>query len=677
MKMMKGNFKSRRHRNPHKQGENEKKASPFFSNDNHTPFFNAGIQTKLSVGKPGDKYEKEADRMADSVVNHSKSKPLVQNKEISSVQRESLASPQEDEKLGTAEQRMEEDKLVQEKPMIQKEENPEEEEMMNMKEEPEEKEMINKQDEEEEETLQAKSDNSSQASAQNMPQQLKSKSGKGKSLSKNIKAEMESSFGTDFSDVNIHTDKEAVDMNKSLNAQAFTYGLDVFFNSGKYNPDSTKGKHLLAHELTHVVQQNASKKIQKEAETDATGNYTNNYIFRQNSFFRRVRRAVSDGPLTDEEITDLKADAIQRNGTVQHAELLLMAAMRNPVNVAVLNAHTTGNLIISMTAISTADRDHVMNVGREAVPLDIQLLRFRRYMAELGLSPESTAALDSEIEIRVFQEIQAAGGNSFRNQADKISVHLTSGSTVAPVEVLTAMLNAASDNTAGDKVMAGIAYIVAKEYNHPMASRLLQGSLKVDALIPSVYRRLLGGGDAQYQYSTDNDLRKADTLYLPTNLDLFQITDRALIIHELTHAEDDFSSQTERSVNSIDLEMNAYRAQSKYIMDQIRAYPSGTVPGLVSSGSELANSDPTHYWGYISAAKANTAIYNTVLNEILTTPPTSKTSSEVTTDLGNSIAVIDANLRNAIVNLKDSRGRNLYNPASNTRLEGASGHFFH
>ena len=322
--------------------------------------------------------------MADSVVNHSKSKPLIQNKEISTVQKESLASPQEDEKLGTAEQRMEEDKLVQEKPMIQKEENPEEEEMMNMKEEPEEKEMINKQDEEDEETLQAKSDNPSQASAKNMPQQLKSKSGKGKSLSKNIKAEMESSFGTEFSDVNIHTDKEAEDMNKSLNAQAFTYGLDVFFNSGKYNPDSTKGKHLLAHELTHVVQQNASKKIQKEAETDATGNYTNNYIFRQNSFFRRVRRAVSDGPITDEEIADLKAYAIQRNGTVQHAELLLMAAMRNPVNVAVLSAHTTGNLIISMTAISTADRDHVMNVGREAVPLDIQLLRFRRYMANFG-----------------------------------------------------------------------------------------------------------------------------------------------------------------------------------------------------------------------------------------------------------------------------------------------------
>ena len=674
---MKGYYKSRRNRNPHRHGESEKKDKPFFSKENHTPFFNTGIQTKLSVGKPGDKYEKEADNMADAVVNSSSSKPFIQNKEISKVQRETLAPPKEEEKLGTAEQRMEEDKMLQEKPIIQKEENSEEEEMLNMKEAPEEEEMINMQEEEEEETLQAKSNKASQASTQNLPQQLKNKSGKGKSLSKRTKAEMEASFETDFSDVNIHTDEEAVKMNKELNAQAFTYGRDVYFNSGKFDPGSKKGKHLLAHELTHVVQQNSSKQIRREAETDAAGNYTNNYIFRQNAFFRRVRRAVSDGTLTDDEIGELKADAIQRNGTVQHAELLLMAAMRNPVNVAMINAHSSGNLIISMTAISTADREHIMNVGREAVPLDIQLLRLRRHLAALGLSPEDTATLDSEIEIRVFEEIAAAGGNSFRSQADKIVVHLTSGSSVPPFEVLTAMLNAASDNTSGDKVMAGIAYMVAREYNHPMASRLLQGDLKVDALIPSVYRRLLGGGDAQYQYSTDNDLRKADTLYLPTNLDLFQITDKALIIHELTHAEDDFSSQTDRRVNSIDLEMNAYRAQSKYIMDQIRALPSGSAPGLVSSGSDLANSDPTHYWGYISAAKANVSTYTTVLNEILTSPPTSKTSGEVTADLGNSITVIDANLRNAITNMKDAGGRNLYNPASNTRLEGASGHFFH
>jgi hypothetical protein len=67
-------------------------------------------------------------------------------------------------------------------------------------------------------------------------------------------------MGADFSEVRIHTDREATDMNKSLRAQAFALGRDVFFNAGKYRPETTKGLHLLAHELTHVVQQGKAAK---------------------------------------------------------------------------------------------------------------------------------------------------------------------------------------------------------------------------------------------------------------------------------------------------------------------------------------------------------------------------------------------------------------------------------
>ncbi|MBY5956699.1 DUF4157 domain-containing protein [Membranicola marinus] len=276
---MKRVFRSHRHKNPHQHGENEKKQIPFFSKESRSPFFNAGIQTKkdtatgsLKVGKPGDKYEKEADRVADAVVNHSTSKPAIQNKEISSIQRVTLATPQEDEKLGTAEQRMEEDKLVQEKPELQKIEEPkeeemihkmgggrEEEEMLSKKEVPEEEEegMINKLEGEEEEEgpVQTKSENATRSAGSTVTRQIKNKSGRGKRLPKHTKAEMEASFGVDFSYVNIHTDAEAVSLNKKLGAQAFTHGKDVYFNQGKYDPGSSKGKHLLAHELTHVVQQ--------------------------------------------------------------------------------------------------------------------------------------------------------------------------------------------------------------------------------------------------------------------------------------------------------------------------------------------------------------------------------------------------------------------------------------
>jgi hypothetical protein len=68
---------------------------------------------------------------------------------------------------------------------------------------------------------------------------------------------MESSFGRQFSGVRIHTDAQAADLARELQARAFTTGQHVFFAPGEYQPDHEQGRHLLAHELTHVVQQSA------------------------------------------------------------------------------------------------------------------------------------------------------------------------------------------------------------------------------------------------------------------------------------------------------------------------------------------------------------------------------------------------------------------------------------
>ncbi len=83
---------------------------------------------------------------------------------------------------------------------------------------------------------------------------------------------MESGFGADFSDVKIHTDSSAVDMSNNLNAQAFTHGNDIYFNSGKYDTSSTSGQHLLAHELTHTLQQGGSHSIQRKKGSKKTKN---------------------------------------------------------------------------------------------------------------------------------------------------------------------------------------------------------------------------------------------------------------------------------------------------------------------------------------------------------------------------------------------------------------------
>lgn len=78
----------------------------------------------------------------------------------------------------------------------------------------------------------------------------------GNSLDAETRTDMESRFGgQDFGDVRVHTDGAANESAKSVNAQAYTVGSNIVFQQGNYDPGSDSGKHMLAHELTHVVQQ--------------------------------------------------------------------------------------------------------------------------------------------------------------------------------------------------------------------------------------------------------------------------------------------------------------------------------------------------------------------------------------------------------------------------------------
>ncbi len=72
---------------------------------------------------------------------------------------------------------------------------------------------------------------------------------------------MEIRFGQDFRDIRVHTDSEASRLSDVLQAKAFTKGSDIYFNNGQYNPNSNSGRRLLAHELTHTVQQRATASV--------------------------------------------------------------------------------------------------------------------------------------------------------------------------------------------------------------------------------------------------------------------------------------------------------------------------------------------------------------------------------------------------------------------------------
>lgn len=84
---------------------------------------------------------------------------------------------------------------------------------------------------------------------------LNASKGGGQPLSESSRTFFEPRFGVNFSQVRVHTDSQASEMNRQLNARAFTTGQNIYFGAGQYAPGTQGGNNLLAHELTHVVQQ--------------------------------------------------------------------------------------------------------------------------------------------------------------------------------------------------------------------------------------------------------------------------------------------------------------------------------------------------------------------------------------------------------------------------------------
>ena len=110
--------------------------------------------------------------------------------------------------------------------------------------------------------IQTKSNGAGTTSA-SLYSKINNSRGNGSSMDNGTRTFMESRFGSDFSSVKIHTGSESVMMNRELSAKAFTVGNDIYFNEGQYNPQSDSGKHLLAHELTHTIQQGKAPSLQR------------------------------------------------------------------------------------------------------------------------------------------------------------------------------------------------------------------------------------------------------------------------------------------------------------------------------------------------------------------------------------------------------------------------------
>jgi hypothetical protein len=150
------------------------------------------VQTKLTIGEPNDEFEREADSMADTVMRMPETKTDIQASSCN----------------------------VGQQPTLQKQ------------------------------TAAVKS-----PTADTLPSANAGTTSPGQPLDNSNRQFFESRFGQDFSHVRLHTDTQAVQTSKALNAKAFTVGNNIAFGANQYQPNSNAGKHLLAHELTHVIQQ--------------------------------------------------------------------------------------------------------------------------------------------------------------------------------------------------------------------------------------------------------------------------------------------------------------------------------------------------------------------------------------------------------------------------------------
>ncbi|GAB2765058.1 hypothetical protein GCM10027275_02910 [Rhabdobacter roseus] len=191
----------------------QRSESPFFHRRSEQSFFGAtGAQAKLSVNEPGDAHEQEADAVAEQVTAPDR-EPL-QTKPLAPLISRKVQRQEEESTSGGGEE------------------------------------------------VSPKTE-----------RQLDESKGGGSPLPTPVREDMEGRFGTDFNDVRIHTDSRAEQMNQDVGARAFAHGSDIYFNANEYNPATHEGKKLLAHELTHTVQQAEGslqpKRIQRTETTPA------------------------------------------------------------------------------------------------------------------------------------------------------------------------------------------------------------------------------------------------------------------------------------------------------------------------------------------------------------------------------------------------------------------------
>jgi hypothetical protein len=299
------------------------------SSGSEKPFFRSLVQPKLTINAPGDAYEQEADRVAESVMRMSAPGPVGVGTERPP---ESATTPLLRKCRACAEEEQ-----LQREPAHDDEVSPEEVRLTptaagmpvqrlaidcaTFSRPPEE---IDAEDAAELEIapagaeaateggiqrkcercaredalcVQRQEEGGSENTDSSFEESLKRSRGGGDRLPDGTRDFMERRLAADFSGVRVHSDERAASLSSRINAHAFTQGQNVYFNRGQYDPGSSGGQRLLAHELAHVVQQNGDTVRRRHRQpTGSTPDIQRSFYFsphpKGNNFGSLVHRTV-------------------------------------------------------------------------------------------------------------------------------------------------------------------------------------------------------------------------------------------------------------------------------------------------------------------------------------------------------------------------------------------------
>ena len=339
----------------------------------------SGVQAKLVVNPPDDQYEREADRVADAVTKASASSVRRKESEL-------------------------EEEPIQAKP----------EDYTRLQRQVEEEE-----EEEEEEPIEAKSSESQpNIVSKDLEAGINTARGSGQPLADSVRNSLEPQLGHDFGQVHIHTDAGADKLSRQLGAEAFTTGNDVFFRDGAYQPGSDSGRGLIAHELTHVVQQGAARVSRQAAEIEETA--ATDPKEKAKSELKKAVGKVASGP-KKEDIKELlhwaaKCQLLGLDAEAKEAidEAAEKASTSLKSKIAVLDVKSAKKEMVKELLDAAAD---VMKLGGDDKAVESALKKAldwaegRLASAMIRLKASPTEANAKDVAARAAQ-LQLLGGDS-------------------------------------------------------------------------------------------------------------------------------------------------------------------------------------------------------------------------------------------------------------------------